>query len=156
MPKAPKATPAAAPARASKRTVSVIYRPLEHKQLRIGPTGELQYGASHWDPPNTKWYGITFRANIPVELDPDNPAHFVAALLPKTYPGANGEMLTKHVESKLFMGELAKTNPSFEVDGVIAKRKKNTRVVPPPGAEWTEANEGVISDSDEIDRSVAA
>jgi hypothetical protein len=140
MAKAPKAaTPAAAPARASKRTVSVTY--LADK---IG------------DPPFTKWNGILFKANVPVELNPDNEAHYIAQLLPRQIPGQNGETLTKHVEQKMFMGELAKNNPSFEVDGVRARAKKNTRVVPPPGAEWTDAHEGAISYSDEIDESVAA
>jgi hypothetical protein len=144
MAKAPKpATVAAAPAQRSKNTVTVIYRP-------------LSYANDATDPARTKWNGILFNANVPVELDRDNPAHYISQLLPKTYPGSNGETLTKHTEQKVFMGEIAKGNPSFEVDGKRVKPKKNTRVVPPPGAEWTDANEGVISDSDEIDRSVAA
>jgi len=139
------ATPAAphpstsAQGRAPKRTVSVVYCPLNVT-----------------DPNVTKWNGVTFRANVPVELDPDNKAHYVEVPLPRTITGQNGEALTKHVESPVFMGELAKRNPSFEVDGVRARAKRNTRVVPPPGAEWTEAHEGAISYSDEIDESVAA
>lgn len=125
--------------KAPKGTVTVIYRPINFD-----------------DRPVVKWNGLTFHANVPVELDPALEAHHIVQLLPKTYPGANGEVLTKHSEAKVFMGELAKANPSFEVDGVRAKRKINTRVVPPPGAEWTEAHEGQISTSDEIDQSVAA
>jgi hypothetical protein len=140
----PKAGSAAqASPKACKATVTVVYRPLEY---RDGST----------DPANVKWNGIQFKANVPVELDPKNPAHHIVQLLPRTFPGQNGEALTKHVESKVFMGDMARDNPSFEVDGKRVKRKVSTRVVPPPGAEWTEAHEGRISESDEIDTSVAA
>lgn len=122
---------------AVKRTVTVIYHPIDKL-----------------DPHTTKWNGITFKANVPVELDPDNPAHYIDQLLPKVITTAEGDLRTKHLPGQIFMGELAKGNPSFEVDGVRAKRKTNTRVVPPPGAEWTEANEGQISSSEEIDASV--
>lgn len=148
--------PASHPVKAAKRTVTVIYRPLEHVLMIPDKSGKLHPGGISYDPPKIKWNGITFNANVPVELDPANPDHHIVQLLPKTFPGANGEVLTKHVESKVFMGETAKGNPSFEVDGVRAKRKINTRVVPPPGAEWTEAHEGQVSNSDEIDTSVAA
>jgi hypothetical protein len=131
--------PAPQAPKAAKTTVSVTYVPINDD-----------------DRPKTKWNNIEFRANVPVELDPENPDHYVVQLLPKTFPGQNGETLTKHVESKVFMGEMAKGNPSFTVDGKRARRKISTRKVPPPGAEWTEAHEGQISMSDEIDAGVAA
>ena len=106
----------AAPTRVRKNTVSVTY--LADK---VG------------DPSFTKWNGITFKANVPVELDPDNDAHYLASLLP-TRVEQGGEVRTKHVEGRIFMGDLARTNPSFEVDG--APGKENTES-PPPGAEWT-------------------
>jgi hypothetical protein len=121
------------------RTVSVTYVPID-----IG------------DPHMTRWNGVAFKANVPVELDPDNPDHYVIQLLPKTFPGTNGEVLTKHVEAKVFMGDMARTNPGFEVDGKKIRRKVSTRKVPPPGAEWTDAHEGQLSYSDEIDTGVAA
>lgn len=121
-----------------KSTVTVIYRPFEG------------------DPAYTRWNGIRFDANVPVELDPKNRDHHVMQLLPITREGTNGETLTKHVEKPVFMGDIARNNPSFEVDGKRARRKVSTRMVPPPGAEWTDAHEGQISDSDEIDTSVAA
>jgi hypothetical protein len=123
----------------AKTTVSVTYVPINDD-----------------DRPKTKWNNVEFRANVPVELDPANPDHYVVQLLPKAYPGANGETLTKHVESKVFMGEMAKGNPSFIVDGKRARRKVSTRKVPPVGAEWTEAHEGEISYSDEVVSGVAA
>lgn len=126
-----------------KSTVTVIYRPIEY------PDGTT-------DPAITKWNGITFRANVPVELDPTDKAHCIIQLLPVEIPGQNGETLTKHKEKPVFMGDLARENPSFEVDGKRARRKINTRVVPPAGAEWAEKNEGEISYSDTIDTSVAA
>lgn len=126
-------------AKPPKSTVTVTYRPLD-----IG------------DPPYTRWNGVRFDANVAVELDPKNPAHHVMQLLPIAREGTNGETLTKHVETKVFMGDIARDNPSFEVDGKRARRKINTRKVPPPGAEWTDAHEGQLSYSDEIDASIAA
>jgi hypothetical protein len=133
----PTAPQAAKPAH--KTTVSVTYRPLD-----IG------------DPHVMKWNGITFNANVPVELDPKNPAHQVMQLLPTEIPGPNGEVLKKFKETPMFMGDMARNNPGFEVDGVRCRRRVNTRKVPPPGAEWTEAHEGQVSYSDEIDASVTA
>jgi hypothetical protein len=129
MAKAPQASP-----KASKSTVSVTYVPIHDD-----------------DRPKTKWNGIEFRANVPVELDPENPAHYVTQLVVKGALNSDGEMRTKAVESKVFMGEMAKANPSYVVDGKRARRKISTRVVPPPGAEWTEANEGAISEAQEVD-----
>jgi hypothetical protein len=131
-PQAASSTSAQKPA--NKSTVTVIYRPLDVT-----------------DPNVTKWNGILFRANEPVELDSKNPAHHVTQLLPVEYPGQNGETLTKHKEQAVFMADMARSNPSFEVDGVRARRKVSTRKVPPPGAEWTEAHEGNVSESDQVD-----
>lgn len=126
-------TPAPAAPKAAKSTVTVIYRPLD-----IG------------DPFYIKWNGIRFDANVPAELDPKNPAHHIMQLMPIERV-VDGEIRTKHHEQKMFMGDMAKANPSFEVDGKRAKRKVSTRQVPPPGAEWTEAHEGTISESDTVD-----
>jgi hypothetical protein len=114
-------------------TVSVIYRPYDG------------------DPHTVKWNGVQFRANVPVTLDRANREHHIEQLLPKQFPGTNGETLTKHIPALVFMGDMARTNPSFEVDGERARRKINTRVVPAPGQDWSEAHEGQISESDIID-----
>jgi hypothetical protein len=139
MAKAPKVPAAQAAPKPAKKTVTVIYRPIDIM-----------------DPNVTKWNGITFHANVPVELDPANKAHYIVQLLPKEFAGPDGEVRTKHKEEPVFMGDMARENPSFEVDGKKARRKISSRKVPPPGAEWSEAHEGEISYSDEIDTSVAA
>lgn len=114
-------------------TVEVIYRPFPD------------------EPHTTIWHGIKFRANVPVLLDRNNPAHSYEQLLPRHITGPNGEVLTKHVPTMVFMGEIAKGNPAFEVDGHRARKLVSSRVVPPPGAEWTEAHEGQISESHQLD-----
>jgi hypothetical protein len=122
------------------------------------PTKSVQvtYRPYDGDPHSVKWNGVLFRANVPVTLDRANREHHIEQLLPKQYPGTNGETLTKHVPALVFMGDMARTNPSFEVDGERARRKINTRVVPAPGQEWSEAHEGQISESYERDDSIAA
>lgn len=126
MAKAPTQT-AKAPS-ASKKTVTVTYRPLEH-------------GDGSYDPPVTKWNGITFHANMPVELNPRNRAHFIEQLLPKTFVSGDGDVKTKHLPQLVFMGDLAKDNPSFEVEGFPrARHIKPATKVPPAGAEWAGTN----------------
>jgi len=132
--------PASTAPKASKKTVAVTYRPLNTD-----------------DRTEIVWNKVKFLANVPVELDPNDKAHGYDVPMPKQYPGQNGETLTKHVETWVSMIDIAKDNPSFEVEGFPrARRKISTRKVPPPGAEWTEKNEGEISISDTIDTSVAA
>lgn len=118
-------------------TIQVIYRPFDG------------------DPHTTKWNGIVFRANVPVTLNKGNPGHYIEQLLPKTVEGANGESHTKHVTAKVFMGDLARTNPSYEVDGERAKKLVNKRILPPAGHGWAEDHEDDISESTAIDASVA-
>jgi len=125
-------------AASAKRSLSVIYRP-----------GEM-------DRPSVKWNGVTFKANIAVELDPDNEEHYITQLMPKVFVGPHGEAQTKHRNCDVFMGDLARNNPSFEVDGKRARKKINTRTVPPPGAEWEERHEGIISYSDQLDSGATA
>jgi hypothetical protein len=124
--------PAAPAAKPKKTTTTVVYSPLDDA------------------PATTKAYGFTFRANVPLEFDRDNTAHYVEQLMPKVTV-VDGEARTKHVDTPVFIPEIAAGNFQFVVDGKRAKRKVSTRKVPPPGAEWTEAHEGEISESDEID-----
>jgi hypothetical protein len=119
-------------------TVTVIYRP------------------GSGDPHTVKWNGITFKANVPIALFRNKPEHYIEQLLPKQFPGLHGEINTKHAPTQVFMGEMAKNNPFFEVDGVKAKRVIAHGAVPPAGAEWAGTHEAEISKSDEIDESVAA
>lgn len=125
--KATKAQPAEAAPKA--RGAHVTYLPLN-------PT----------DPNVVKWNGVTFRANVPMAL---NEFHYVIIDKPHEIPQGDGTIRTITKQTKVAMVELAKGNPSFKVDGFPrAKVRKSTRVVPPPGAEWTNAHEGEISEAD--------
>ena len=120
--------------------------------VRFDPRGcEVIYRPFDGEPHTTKWNGIVFKANVPVLLDRNNPAHSYEQLLPKTIPGPNGEIHTKHVPTKVFMGEIAKGNPAFEVDGVRTPRMVNKRILPPAGHGWAEDHEDEISESTQLE-----
>jgi hypothetical protein len=111
---------------AASRGVKVIYRPLGY------PNGMF-------DPAVVKWNGVVFHANVPVMLDPAK--HFVLTPYMEII-NIDGNNKSIERERKVSMIELAKTNPSFQVEGFSrATVKKSSRVVPPAGAVWDEAND---------------
>lgn len=120
------------------RTVEVTYTPIARD-----------------DPHFTKWNGILFKANVPVTLDRSNPAHYYEGLLPEfsTHP-MTGQRMSNHVPAQVFMGDAARGNPSFIVDGQRAQRKVSNRVVPPPGSDWTDTHESEISNATLVDESM--
>lgn len=118
-------------------------------------TAEAIYRPFDGNPHTIKWNGIVFRANVPLILDKSNRSHYIEQLLPKKIEGANGEVHTKHVPAKVFMGDIARMNPEFEVDGERAKKLVNKRILPPAGHGWAEDHEDDISESTAIDASVA-
>jgi hypothetical protein len=123
--------PAAASAR--KTTVSVTYRPLNVT-----------------DPNVITWNRIKFEANVPVELDPKNKAHGYPVPLSTEGVGPEGEKRLRFRETWVSMIELAKDNPSFEVEGFErAKVKKSKRVVPPAGHEWAAEHDDEIYEESE-------
>lgn len=117
------------PRQPRKVTVSVEYRPLERTDTWM-----------------VEWNGIRFGANQPVALDPDNPRHYVMVPQKKTRV-QEGMTLTFHEDGPVFMGEIAKTNPYFAVDGVQAPRMVSTRKVPRPGEEWSAQHRGEVMDA---------
>lgn len=124
--------PTAAPAAPKRSTVAVTYRPLN-------PT----------DPNVVRWNGIKFEANVPVQLDPANPKHKIETHLATELEGPEGEVRLKQRKAFVSMIELAKLNPSFQVENCPrAKVKTSKRVVPPPGAEWADAHAGELDDHD--------
>jgi hypothetical protein len=134
---APKAaTPDPKPV-AAKGGTKVIYRPLAY------PNGQF-------DPAVVKWNGVMFYANVPVMLDPAK--HFV---LTPYMEIVNVDGINKSIERerKVSMIELAKSNPSFQVEGCPrATVKKSSRVVPPAGATWDEANDREMVEAVEWDK----
>jgi hypothetical protein len=69
------------------------------------------------DRARTVWNGVTFVANQPVTLSLDNPRHYVENDIPKPMTTDDGELKTQTRRVRMFMGELAKSNPHFEVEG---------------------------------------
>ena len=128
-----KAAIASKPEPAKRATISVTYRPLNVT-----------------DPNVITWNKIKFEANVAVELDPKNKAHGYEVPMPKEYAGPDGEVRTKHRETWVSMIELAKDNPSFEVEGFPrAKYRKPKGVVPPAGHEWAGTHEHEIDEEAE-------
>lgn len=120
------------PATGTGKTVKVTYRPIHAT-----------------DPNSVKWNGVRFHANEPVALDPKR--HVIIVPLKQEMPQADGTVQTRTKDTEVSMVELAKANPSFEVEGFprakhVVDRK---RVVPPPGAEWADDHK------DEIDEEAA-
>jgi hypothetical protein len=136
---------AASPAAPKRATVRVTYRPIEHINYRINEKGERVPNGISYDLPVITWNKIKFEANVPAELDPKNKAHGYEVPMPKEYAGPDGEVRTKHRETWVSMIDLAKDNPSFEVEGFPrAKVKKSKRVLPPAGHEWADTHEDEI------------
>ncbi len=119
---------AATPAAPKRATIRVTYRPLNVT-----------------DPNVITWNKIKFQANVAVDLDPKNKAHGYEVPMPRETTSADGEIRTKHRETWVSMIDLAKDNPSFEVEGFPrAKQKKSKRVLPPAGHEWADTHEDEI------------
>lgn len=85
------------------------------------------------DPHQNVWNGIKFPANVPVELDPKNRAHGYMVPDRKTivHP-VTGQDMFEYKDVWKSMIEIAKTNPSFEVEGEapVAIRKPGRPRVP--------------------------
>jgi hypothetical protein len=124
---------AAAPAVPKRATLRVTYRPLNVT-----------------DPNVITWNKIKFQANVAVELDPKNKAHGYEVPMPRQTTDAGGEVHTKHKETWVSMIDLAKDNPSFEVEGFPrAKHRTPKGVVPPAGHEWAGTHEHEIDEEAE-------
>ena len=97
------------------------------------------------------WNGITFQANVPVELDRKNRAHFYQQLVRhETKHPQTGGTAYSYTEKLVFMGDAAKGNPSFEVDGVRLKHIVPSAKVPPAGAEWFGTNRDELVPAGEV------
>lgn len=103
------------------------------------------------DRPATEWNRIKFKANVPVELDRKNPAHWIMQLLrEETKNPQTGGVAYNFIEKRVFMGDAAKGNPSWEVDGVRPKHIAVTAKVPPAGAEWAGTNRDELIPAGEV------
>jgi len=72
------------------------------------------------DPAMNIWNGVKFQANVPVELDPKNRAHGYPVPVRRTITDpVTGREMFEYKETWVSMIELAKTNPSFQVEGEV-------------------------------------
>lgn len=83
---------------------------------------EITYVPGPQDPPFTRWNGVDFQANKPVRVSKDKT---VLAPIRKENVLADGSIVSRGIEQRISMGELAKGSPVFRVNGVDpAPRKK--------------------------------
>lgn len=73
---------------------------------------------------STIWNRITFHANKPMTLSRQNRTHFIDIDIPVEVTAADGFVGTRTRSTRLFMGEVALTNPNFEVVGFPRYIKK--------------------------------
>lgn len=78
---------------------------------------KLWYHPGPDDKAKTVWNGVTFMAGTPVTISLDNPRHYVAVDMPHQIDMPDGTYTTRTVHKKIFMGELAKGMPTFELEG---------------------------------------
>jgi hypothetical protein len=76
---------------------------------------------SHDDPASIVWNNITFPANFAVDLDPVRHSYFVPIVEVWIDP-VSQEKRSKATEKRMAMAEIAKGNPSFQVEGMPVPR----------------------------------
>jgi len=92
------------------------------------PVDDITYIPGEGDPAKVKWNGLEFKAHIPIKV---SRSHTVLVPLPVEVTAPDGSRLTRHVEKRVPMVELAKNNPSFSVNGETPiARKMGTQRVP--------------------------
>lgn len=102
------------------------------------------------DPSEMVWNGVTFRANVPVELDPIRHSYFVP-IVKKWIDPVTQEPRSKANEERISMAELAKTNPSFRVEGEEPVAKPTKGKAPKTPEEYRAHAMAWIKDAESID-----
>jgi hypothetical protein len=95
---------------------------------------EITYHPGEGDPVRTKWNGVEFRAYVPVKV---SAKHTVIVPMPINQTLPDGTIVTKHVDKRIPMVELAKGNPRFSVNGEApASNKPGSERVPSTSDEY--------------------
>lgn len=88
------------------------------------PVDEITYIPEDGDPVRTKWNGIEFKAYVPVKV---SRRHTVQVLLRITQDMPDGTVVTKAVEKRIPMVELARNNARFSVNGKAPAKKAEAK-----------------------------
>jgi hypothetical protein len=75
---------------------------------------EITYCPGQFDPPRTEWNGVRFKANVPVKI---SKKQTVLVPLREEFLQPDGSRITRAVERRVPMVELAKGNHTFSVNG---------------------------------------
>src|SRR5437899_475089 len=91
-------------------------------------TDEITYIPGEGDPAKTTWNGVTFHANKPVKV---SRRHTVLVPMRQEFSAPDGSIISRAIEKRIPMVELAKGNPFFSVNGKEpAKRIEGKARVP--------------------------
>lgn len=96
-------------------------------------TAEVTYIPGDGDPHTVKWAGITFKGHMPVTVPL---THSISVPIRKEHVLADGTVQSRNVETQVSLVSLAKTNPSFIVDGEQAQKKAGTARTPTDDKEY--------------------
>jgi hypothetical protein len=80
---------------------------------------EITYIPGEGDPVRTTWNGVKFAAHVPTRV---SRKQTIVCLMPTFANMPDGTVQSRHVERRISMVELAKTNPSFMVNGKITEK----------------------------------
>ncbi len=102
------------------------------EKVEKSATAEITYIPQDGDKPITKVGGVTFHANVPVQV---GPAVKVMQLhvVPHTVGDRSG---TRTIEVGVPLAEVLRGNPSFKIDGIQAERKRGTDRLPQSPEEY--------------------
>lgn len=78
---------------------------------------KVTYRPGPEDRAKTVWNGVSFEAGRAVTLSTKNKRHFIEIDMPKQHIAEDGSYTTRTQKTLIFMGEQAKSNPHFEVEG---------------------------------------
>jgi hypothetical protein len=89
---------------------------------------ELTYIPEDGDPIRTRWNGIEFRAHVPVKV---SRKQIILVPLRQETTLASGEVVTRAIERRVPMVELARGNSRFAVNGVPPQQRTSGAITTP-------------------------
>jgi hypothetical protein len=106
----------------------------EQQKLVDVEVDEITYIPEEGDPIRVHWNGIEFKAHMPTKV---SRKHAYGVPMRTQHTLADGTIVTKHIEKRVTMVELAKGNPKFSVNGEApAKKREGKSRVPTDSDEY--------------------
>jgi hypothetical protein len=93
---------------------------------------EITYVPEDGDPVRVKWNGIEFKAHVPVKI---SRKHTVLSLIRKEREMSDGQIVSRALEQRIPMVDLARGNCRFMVNGEAPAERKTGRVAAPENSD---------------------